>query len=55
MSEIKLKQCPFCGGDTYFATDDGVKFRTVCCDCGITTKLYYDVKRAAEIWNRRVD
>ena len=59
MSEIKLKNCPFCGGEAYFSTndaddaDDGIKFRVMCHECGITTKLYDSAKCAIRVWNKR--
>lgn len=54
MSEIKLKLCPFCGGDAeMFMLDDRYTVRCRSCFCG--TGEYKDPERASETWNRRAD
>ena len=65
MSEIKLKPCPFCGGEaTVFVSDEGGVF-VICIDCQTRTKKLADtlqyskptnaVKEVIEAWNRRVE
>lgn len=54
MSEIKLKPCPFCGGEAeMFMLDDRYTVRCRSCFCG--TGEYKDPERASETWNRRAD
>lgn len=69
MSEIKLKPCPFCGGEalleseadpTYAPTfyDPGCANASVvwwckCVECGATVALQESEQNAAEAWNRR--
>ena len=58
MSEIKLKPCPFCGGEAElgtFSTNSDDKFLVECSNCGVATLLYYDTEKATEAWNRRPD
>lgn len=58
MDKIKLKNCPFCGGEAnfrYWTINKGVKICVECPNCGIATELYYNAKKAAGIWNRRVN
>ena len=40
MSEIKLLQCPFCGGEAHLFVNDGVK--VICPSCGATSKCLVD-------------
>lgn len=63
MSEIKLKPCPFCGGEAHIFIKDGV--RVYCEDCECSTMVLVDGKlasgkpygsalnRVVEKWNRR--
>ena len=62
MSKIKLKPCPFCGGEAEFAlgeeyrqeheqSNDWVKCRS----CGVETSYFDSRKESAEAWNRRAD
>lgn len=70
MSEIKLKACPFCGGEAVAYRDNYGKILIACNNC----KLYLGIEledgvvledgwratfasaeEAAEVWNRRVD
>ncbi len=64
MSEIKLKPCPFCGGQPVIHVGDGVC--VICKECGCRTRSLadgiYQVKpgggaiyRVIDIWNRRAD
>ena len=54
MSEIKLKPCPFCGGEAEILNvDDRYTARCRSCFCG--TGEYKDPERASETWNRRAD
>lgn len=62
MKEIKLKECPCCGGKAKFMyrLDDGIRqVRVVCNRCNLSTEgvdesLDYCAKEeAAKVWNRR--
>lgn len=62
MKEIKLKECPCCGGEARFVygLDDGIRqVRVVCNRCNLSTEwvdesLDYGAKEeAAKVWNRR--
>ena len=70
MSEVKLKTCPFCGGEATIYKDIYEKYLVSCNECGtlIGAELEdgvelidgwhatFDSKSAAtEAWNRRVD
>lgn len=59
---IKLKRCPFCGGEAGFECWIGRKGfeASVSCDCGalVTEGIYYDSQEEAEErtikkWNKR--
>lgn len=63
MSNIKLKPCPFCGGEAEimsFTDDNGEYFAVVCkndnCRCGEDYLWTETVNRqtAIDAWNRRV-
>ena len=62
MSEIKLKLCPFCGGDAVIHVGEGVC--VICKECGCRTISLVDgtsqgrpcggaIYRVIEKWNRR--
>ena len=56
LMKIKLKRCPFCGGEAKFLPM--WKFRSEnywvrCVDCGCETPAFVTQKLAAEAWNRR--
>lgn len=64
MKEIKLKECPCCGGETKFRTIDGVSGRPIsvcahCTKCELETKAfkvsvdYCAKEEAAKVWNKR--
>lgn len=69
MKEIKLKKCPFCGGEAYFLTPKTVNssFVSVGVECKMCGANPYSVlvykfeteenkkKAIAELWNRRTD
>lgn len=64
MSEIKLKPCPFCGGEAVFKRDRIAGIYCVkCTNCKCMTTFQFDFgdgeevskKKAADIWNRRAD
>ena len=70
MPEIKLKPCPFCGGEAYYRTPTHLKGTAFdvaaleCKQCGASpyaVEVYeFDTaenkrKAIAEFWNRRVD
>ena len=54
MSEIKLKLCPFCGGEAEILNVDD-RYTAKCRSCFCGTGEYKDPERAAEAWNRRTD
>ena len=62
MEKIKLKRCPFCGGEAVLFADNGV--RVICSSCGAQTARSSDyvmrgaptgnaIYRVATRWNRR--
>ena len=61
MSEIVLKQCPFCGGRADYYTKSitgmlGETFGINCTCCGAGTAGNYSTKEdAAKVWNRRYE
>lgn len=63
MNEIKLKPCPFCGGEASYSFDpDGTvdtegrewAYEVTCNNCCATTGICYSQRMAREAWNRRV-
>lgn len=62
--DMKLKSCPFCGGDARLFVNNGVEVQ--CTKCGIHTETLIDmpsrcgskgsnaIKRVIEKWNSRV-
>ena len=63
MSEIKLKPCPFCGGEAVLKCDRIGLYCAKCTNCGCMTTFQFDFgdgeetskRKAAEVWNRRAD
>ena len=64
MSEIKLKPCPFCGGEAVIHVGEGVC--AICKECGCRTINLVDgnshgkpcggaIHRVIDKWNRRAD
>ena len=57
--EIKLKPCPFCGGEAkLWFFGNGAWFATCGCgDCDVKPKTFFrsTPQEAAEIWNRRAE
>lgn len=56
MSHIKLKTCPFCGGEELGVREvwkRGSMFWVVCGSCGASSDLLESEEKAAEAWNRR--
>lgn len=64
MAEIKLKPCPFCGGEAEIKRRVGFGFGielayVECTSCGAQTKMidpslkYCANDKAAELWNKR--
>ena len=60
MSEIKLKLCPFCGGEVEMREEEldanRVAYNFHCDNCNMSTYYDYcnDKASAIEAWNRRV-
>ena len=54
MSEIKLKPCPFCGGEAKILNVDD-RYTVKCRSCFCGTGIYKDSGRASEAWNRRAE
>ncbi len=60
MSEIKLKPCPFCGGEAKFE-NMGEFVVTKCEDCGAESDMirisaeYCANEKTAEKWNQRIN
>ena len=52
---MRLKPCPFCGGEAEFETYGGTACAVTCrkCRCGTPTVSLNDGERAVEAWNRR--
>lgn len=63
MSEIKLKPCPFCGGEAILKRDRIGLYCVKCTNCGCMTTYQFDFgegeetskRKAADVWNRRAD
>lgn len=61
MSEIKLKPCPFCGGEARIASEGGTVVLATCKKChaetqGVSISAEYCAnEKAAEEWNRRIN
>lgn len=67
MSEVELKNCPFCGGKAVLCYTSVGSGHIACIgDCGMATKKYWDERIdntgskkwyevAAETWNRRAN
>jgi Lar family restriction alleviation protein len=52
MSEKKLLDCPFCGGEARFSTEDGNWIN--CKSCGAETDYFEQREEAIKAWNTRV-
>lgn len=55
MAEIKLRKCPFCGGEAQMWESDITGRALIycsCCDAGISLKK--NIAEAIEAWNKRV-
>ena len=54
---LKLRNCPFCGGDAEIVKEDQfgrLRFFVTCLGCGIETpRTAMTKEKAAEAWNRR--
>lgn len=60
MDEIKLKPCPFCGGEAKIIVSGGCDGEDclvwVCCDeCGAESALLDSTEEATAAWNRRAE
>ena len=57
MKEIKLKRCPFCGGEASLRDepDKYYKYAVYCTKCGIGTLAEHIESIAIHAWNRRTD
>ena len=50
---MKLKSCPFCGGDTTEIFHSHYQYRVECRSCGGTLGTQSDPSKAAHAWNSR--
>lgn len=60
MNEIRLKPCPFCGGEGCLQEHIYVgytnRYGVVCLDCGVETRQFSRTKEdAVEVWNSRTN
>lgn len=63
MSKIKLKPCPFCGGEAVLKRDRAGSHCVKCTNCGCMTTYQFDFgegeevskRKAADVWNRRAE
>ena len=56
MSDVKLKPCPFCGGEASINRPSGrMLFCVVCDDCDANSGYYFTEEDAALAWNDRAD
>ena len=61
MAEIKLKPCPFCGGEAKIAITMHMGMRTyrffaICLACNVeTSRTSKTMTQAAKAWNRRTN
>lgn len=58
--DIKLKPCPFCGGDAEIASVKSGIFRHAyyyvrCTMCGATSRVQETARKAERSWNRRAN
>lgn len=58
MDEVKLKPCPFCGGEADcnndgFMQGGNKKWAVECINCGVVSSFFDSRYDAAEAWNRR--
>ena len=54
MGEVKLKPCPFCGGEAELYEDGIFSGAFVYCKkCGTLKGYYLETEKAIEAWNRR--
>ena len=61
ISGIKLKSCPFCGGEAVLKRDRIGLYCVKCTNCGCMTTFQFDFgegeevskQKAADVWNRR--
>lgn len=53
---MKLKPCPFCGGeaDLYFLSYDR-RYFVICEKCDFKTAEFWTEKEAVDAWNKRAD
>lgn len=52
MNEVKLKPCPFCGGEAKIISGYG-KYAVTCKECDATAPSTYTESDAAKAWNKR--
>ena len=57
MAEIKLKPCPFCGGEAEVIAHNKFQFyKVVCKHCKAQGYQFFpNEEQATEAWNRRAD
>lgn len=58
MLEIKLKPCPFCGGEASFEVYEDLykdTYKVKCLHCFAETNYEDTIEEAAKKWNRRIN
>ena len=53
--ETRLKPCPVCGCKAKITDGIGEGFRVQCKTCGLSSNDSWDIGKAIEAWNRRVN
>ncbi len=54
-SKIKLKPCPFCGGEAYLGESWENTKSVQCSICGCGTRHFLNKLDAIETWNKRIN
>ncbi len=50
---LRMKSCPFCGGDAYLADTWNGQVAVKCSSCGCSTLYFKQKETAIHIWNHR--
>lgn len=62
IKKYDIRQCPFCGGDSYIFTNPNNcnngsmnTYSIYCIKCLVSTPEYGSIKEVVEAWNRRME